>query len=52
VLSEDEVTIWGQVGTASGVTIGAKAVIMGQTEWQNLLKVENLGTPIEESREN
>jgi UDP-3-O-[3-hydroxymyristoyl] glucosamine N-acyltransferase len=32
VIIEDEVTIWGQVGTASGVTIGAKAVIMGQTE--------------------
>jgi UDP-3-O-[3-hydroxymyristoyl] glucosamine N-acyltransferase len=31
VIIEDEVTIWGQVGTASGVTIGAKAVIMGQT---------------------
>jgi UDP-3-O-[3-hydroxymyristoyl] glucosamine N-acyltransferase len=30
VIIEDEVTIWGQVGTASGVTIGAKAVIMGQ----------------------
>jgi UDP-3-O-[3-hydroxymyristoyl] glucosamine N-acyltransferase len=31
VIIEDEVTIWGQVGTASGVTIGAQS-IMGQTE--------------------
>jgi UDP-3-O-[3-hydroxymyristoyl] glucosamine N-acyltransferase len=27
VIIEDEVTIWGQVGTTSGITIGAKAVI-------------------------
>jgi UDP-3-O-[3-hydroxymyristoyl] glucosamine N-acyltransferase len=35
VIIEDEVTIWGQVGTTSGITIGAKAVILGQTELQN-----------------
>jgi UDP-3-O-[3-hydroxymyristoyl] glucosamine N-acyltransferase len=34
---EDEVTIWGQVGTTSGITIGAKAVILGQTGLQNQL---------------
>jgi UDP-3-O-[3-hydroxymyristoyl] glucosamine N-acyltransferase len=28
VIIEDEVTIWGQVGTTSGITIGAKAVIL------------------------
>ena len=28
---EDEVTLWGQVGTTSGITIGTKAVVMGQT---------------------
>jgi UDP-3-O-[3-hydroxymyristoyl] glucosamine N-acyltransferase len=35
VIIEDEVTIWGQVGTTSGITIGAKAVILGQTGLQN-----------------
>ena len=28
---EDQVTIWGQVGTNSGITIGANAIILGQT---------------------
>jgi UDP-3-O-[3-hydroxymyristoyl] glucosamine N-acyltransferase len=28
VIIEDEVTIWGQVGTTSGTPIGAKAVIL------------------------
>jgi UDP-3-O-[3-hydroxymyristoyl] glucosamine N-acyltransferase len=32
VIIEDEVTIWGQVGTASGVTIGAKAVLWAKPE--------------------
>ena len=31
VIIEDEVTIWGQVGTNSGITIGKGAVILGQT---------------------
>ncbi len=29
VIIEDEVTLWGQVGVTSGVTIGAKAVVSG-----------------------
>lgn len=28
---EDDVTIWGQVGIASGVTIGSKAILLGKT---------------------
>jgi UDP-3-O-[3-hydroxymyristoyl] glucosamine N-acyltransferase len=53
VIIEDEVTIWGQVGTASGVTIGAKAVIMGQTGVTKSVEggKSYFGTPIEESRE-
>jgi UDP-3-O-[3-hydroxymyristoyl] glucosamine N-acyltransferase len=31
VIIKDEVTIWGQVGTTSGITIGEKAVVLGQT---------------------
>ena len=31
VVIEDEVTLWGQVGTNSGITIGKGAVILGQT---------------------
>jgi UDP-3-O-[3-hydroxymyristoyl] glucosamine N-acyltransferase len=50
VIIEDEVTIWGQVGTASGVTI-AKA--MGQTVTKSVEGGKSyFGTPIEESREN
>ena len=49
---EDEVTIWGQVGTNSGVTIGAKAVILGQTGVTKSVEGGKtyFGTPIEESR--
>lgn len=36
VIIEDEVTLWGQVGTTSGITIGKKAVVMGKQELQNL----------------
>jgi UDP-3-O-[3-hydroxymyristoyl] glucosamine N-acyltransferase len=51
VIIEDEVTIWGQVGTASGVTIGAKA-FMGQTVTKSVEGGKSyFGTPIEESRE-
>ena len=28
---EDDVTIWGQVGTNSGITIGSNSTILGQT---------------------
>lgn len=49
---EDDVTIWGQVGTNSGITIGAKAVILGQTGITKSIEGGKtyFGTPIEESR--
>jgi len=31
VVIEDEVTLWGQVGVKSGITIGAKAVVLAQS---------------------
>jgi UDP-3-O-[3-hydroxymyristoyl] glucosamine N-acyltransferase len=49
---EDEVTIWGQVGTTSGITIGAKAVVLGQTGVTKSIEGGKtyFGTPIEEAR--
>jgi len=52
VVVEDEVTLWGQVGTNSGIRIGKGAVILGQT---GVTKSVNggktyFGTPIDESR--
>ncbi|MGB1308013.1 MAG: UDP-3-O-(3-hydroxymyristoyl)glucosamine N-acyltransferase [Oceanihabitans sp.] len=49
---EDEVTIWGQVGTNSGIKIGANAVILGQTGVTKSVPggKSYFGTPIEESR--
>jgi UDP-3-O-[3-hydroxymyristoyl] glucosamine N-acyltransferase len=49
---EDEVTLWGQVGTNSGITIGAKAVILGQTGVTKSIVGGKtyFGTPIQESR--
>ena len=49
---EDDVTIWGQVGTNSGITIGVKAVILGQTGITKSIEGGKtyFGTPIEESR--
>jgi UDP-3-O-[3-hydroxymyristoyl] glucosamine N-acyltransferase len=49
---EDEVTIWGQVGTNSGIRIGKKAVILGQTGVTKSVEGHKtyFGTPIEESR--
>jgi UDP-3-O-[3-hydroxymyristoyl] glucosamine N-acyltransferase len=49
---EDDVTIWGQVGTNSGITIGSKAVILGQTGVTKSIEGGKtyFGTPIEESR--
>jgi UDP-3-O-[3-hydroxymyristoyl] glucosamine N-acyltransferase len=49
---EDEVTIWGQVGTNSGITIGANAIILGQTGVTKSIEGGKtyFGTPIEESR--
>lgn len=49
---EDEVTIWGQVGTTSGITIGAKAVVLGQTGVTKSIEGGKtyFGTPVEEAR--
>ena len=49
---EDDVTIWGQVGTTSGITIGAKAVVLGQTGVSKSIEGGKtyFGTPIEEAR--
>ena len=49
---EDEVTIWGQVGTTSGITIGEKAVVLGQTGVTKSIEggKSYFGTPIGESR--
>ena len=52
VVVEDAVTIWGQVGTNSGITIGKGAVILGQTGVTKSVKggCSYFGTPVEESR--
>ncbi|MGV6845520.1 MAG: UDP-3-O-(3-hydroxymyristoyl)glucosamine N-acyltransferase [Lutibacter sp.] len=52
VVVEDRVTLWGQVGTNSGITIGKGAVILGQTGVTKSVKGGRtyFGTPIEESR--
>ena len=49
---EDDVTIWGQVGTNSSIRIGAKAVILGQTGVTKSIAGGKtyFGTPIQESR--
>ncbi|MNE99574.1 UDP-3-O-[3-hydroxymyristoyl] glucosamine N-acyltransferase [compost metagenome] len=46
-------TLWGQVGTTSGITIGKKAVVLGQTGVTKTIEGGKVyfGTPIEESRE-
>ncbi len=53
MIIEDEVTLWGQVGTTSGITIGSKAVVMGQTGVTKSVEggKSYFGTPIQESRE-
>lgn len=53
VIIEDEVTLWGQVGTNSGITIGKGAVILGQTGVTKSIPGGKtyFGTPISESRE-
>jgi len=53
VVIEDEVTRWGQVGTTSGIKIGSKAVVMGQTGVTKSIDGGKtyFGTPVEESRE-
>lgn len=52
VVVEDKVTLWGQVGTNSGIRIGKGAVILGQTGVTKSVKGGKtyFGTPIEESR--
>jgi len=52
VVVEDKVTLWGQVGTNSGIRIGKGAVILGQTGVTKSVKGGKtyFGTPVEESR--
>ncbi len=52
VIIENDVTLWGQVGTKSGITIGKGAVILGQTGVTKSLDGGKtyFGTPVEESR--
>jgi UDP-3-O-[3-hydroxymyristoyl] glucosamine N-acyltransferase len=52
VVIEDEVTLWGQVGTNSGITIGKGAVILGQTGVTKSVRGGKtyFGTPIDEAR--
>lgn len=49
---EDEVTLWGQVGVGSGVHIGAKAVVLGQSGISKSLPGHCVyfGSPAEEVR--
>lgn len=53
VVMEDEVTLWGQVGTTSGITIGAKAVVLAQSGVSKSLAGGKVyfGYPAEESRD-
>lgn len=53
VIIEDEVTLWGQVGTTSGITIGTKAVVLAQSGVSKSLEGGKVyfGYPAEESRE-
>ena len=52
VVIEDSVTLWGQVGTNSGIRIGEGAVILGQTGVTKSVSGGKtyFGTPVEESR--
>nr|WP_298002162.1 UDP-3-O-(3-hydroxymyristoyl)glucosamine N-acyltransferase [uncultured Flavobacterium sp.] len=53
VVIEDHVTLWGQVGTTSGITIGAGAVISAKSGVSKSLKGNQayFGVPAEEARE-
>ena len=53
VVIEDEVTLWGQVGVTSGITIGTKAVVLAQTGISKSLEGHKtyFGSPVEEARE-
>ena len=52
VIIEDEVTIWGQVGCTSGITIGTKAVVHAQSGISKSLEAGKTywGTPAQEAR--
>ncbi|WP_298238289.1 UDP-3-O-(3-hydroxymyristoyl)glucosamine N-acyltransferase [uncultured Algibacter sp.] len=52
VVIEDEVTIWGQVGCTSGITIGKKAVVHAQTGISKSLEGGKTywGVPAQEAR--
>ncbi len=49
---EDGVTLWGQVGTTSGITIGENAVVLGKSGVSKSLKANTVyfGAPAEENR--
>ncbi|MEM8764340.1 MAG: UDP-3-O-(3-hydroxymyristoyl)glucosamine N-acyltransferase [Bacteroidota bacterium] len=53
VIIEDHVTLWGQVGVTSGITIGEKAVVLAQTGIAKSLPGGKtyFGSPAEEARE-
>lgn len=53
VIIEDHVTLWGQVGTTSGITIETGAVISAKSGVSKSLKGNRVyfGTPAEEARE-
>ena len=53
VVIEDHVTLWGQVGTTSGINIGEKAVVLAKSGVSKSLKANNtyFGTPAEEARD-
>ncbi|MFD1096025.1 UDP-3-O-(3-hydroxymyristoyl)glucosamine N-acyltransferase [Salegentibacter chungangensis] len=52
VIIEDEVTVWGQVGMRSGITVGKGAVLMGQAGITKSAKANTIysGNPAMESR--
>lgn len=52
VVIEDEVTLWGQVGVISGITIGEKAVVLAQAGVGKTLEGGKtyFGSPAEEAR--
>jgi UDP-3-O-[3-hydroxymyristoyl] glucosamine N-acyltransferase len=52
VVVEDDVTLWGQVGVISGITIGAKAVVLAQSGVGRTLQGGKtyFGSPCEDAR--
>ncbi len=52
VVIEDEVTLWGQVGVISGITIGAKAIVYAQSGVAKSLEGGKtyFGSPADEAR--